>query len=520
MPAPNLRQLSVTVLAFGGLWYLLLAQLSQYWAVEPEYSFGWIVPLLGGYLFLLDWRSRPNAEVPKLRSPKWIFCIAGFALLPTWLVAQANPDWRLISWFLAFEVISISLCGIYLTGGTPWLKHFAFGICLILAAVPWPEVFQSTVIQELTKLSTTVTVALLNLLQIHAVQHGHLVELSTGFIGVDEACSGIQSFQAAIMLSLFLGELYGGSNLQRSALVLCSAAIALGCNLGRTLSLSVIGAKQGTDAIPTWHDLLGYAVLTICFFLLWGLARIICGRLRLRPATVPATGSAYPYRMIIGLGAWVCFTIVSTEIWYRQHETPAAVQWSFAWPVHKDEFTEIPLTRSEAAALVYDEGRGAEWTNKDGTHWVGYFFKWFRGPSWTRIAAREHRPEHCLPSAGYEPCGDHGTITVEAHGISIPFHALDFDDSGQKQYVFFCLWEEGLKGSGLLRLEDQNDRLARLRSVWFGQRCLGQQTLEIFISGVSTHQEAEAAFRQELPRLIDVGGSDLVADASGSEVRR
>src|SRR5690349_7894764 len=98
MVVSNLQRVTPLAIAFGALWYLLLAHLAQYWIVEPEYSFGWLVPVLGAYLFLLNWRNRPEPQKAKSQVPHWIFCIAAFALLPTWLVAQANPDWRLTSW--------------------------------------------------------------------------------------------------------------------------------------------------------------------------------------------------------------------------------------------------------------------------------------------------------------------------------------------------------------------------------------------------------------------------------------
>jgi exosortase len=516
MVVSNLRRIGALAVAFGALWYVLLAQLSQYWAVEPEYSFGWLVPVLCGYLFLLSWTSRPEPSRSRSRAVKWIFYIAGFALLPTWLVAPANADWRLICWLLAVETIAICLCAIYEMGGTPWLKHFAFSICLILAAVPWPEVFERTIVQGLTGLSTTLTVAALNLSQIHAIQHGNIVELGTGSVGIDEACSGIQSLQAAVMLSLFLGELYRGSFLKRILLVLCGVLIAFGCNLGRTFSLSVIGAKQGIDSIPTWHDTLGYAVLTACFLLVWGVAHVILGPLRARTVAAPKMPSAYPQRMIVGLGAWILCIVFGTEVWYRAHETTDAPGWSLRWPVDKRMFAEIPITNLEAKLLSFDEGRGAEWTNQDRSHWVAYFFRWDKGPSWSRIRARRHRPEVCFAAAGSTLCGDHGMITVQTKDISIPFHAQVFEDSGVKEYVFFCVWEDGALNSGA-PLEDKWSRITRLRSVLLGQRNLGQQTLEIVISGVESQQQAEAALRRELAPLIDIKGSDLVADASAAK---
>ena len=111
-------------------------------------------------------------------------------------------------------------------------------------------------------------------------------------------------------------------------------------------------------------------------------------------------------------------------------------------------------------------------------------------------------------------------ITVEINGLSIPFHALDFEREGEKEYVFYCVWEEGAKNSAPPRLEDRWSQLTRLRSVLLGQRNLGQQTLEIVISGVESQKKAEAAFRREVATLIDIGSSDLVADASSGEDRK
>jgi exosortase len=498
----GLARLSAQFAVFGALWYLLIAQLWQYWTVEPQYSFGWFVPILCAYLFLIRWRSRPQTKIPNLRVTRWLFCVAGFALLPTWVIAQSNPDWRLICWLLAVETVALSLCAIYFTGGTSWLRHFAFSICLIFAAVPWPDAFEETVVHGLTQLSTALTVAALNLLRIHAGQHGNLVEVRSGLVGIDEACSGIRSLQAALMMSLFLGELYSTSISRRSLLVLCSTGIAFVCNAARTLSLTAVAAKEGIQAIADWHDPLGYAALTTGFLLIWGIARLISGPL---PTVSPAAAKApvgSPGRLIFGLGGWILFTVIGTEIWYQGHEMTETLHWSVAWPVHKRGFADIPISKFEAELLLFNEGRGSEWTNADGSHWAAYFFKWTKGTNLSQILARRHRPEICFPAAGYKPCGDHGIITIQAKDVSIPFHALDFEDGGNKEFVFFCVWEEGMKNLEPPWLEYKPSWLARLRSVLLGRRNLGQQTLEIVISGCDSPDKAETAFRCEIVTLI------------------
>ena len=503
---------------FGALWCMLIERLAQYWAVEAEYSFGWFVPLLAGYLIWLRWRSRPAPGVPQLAAARWVFGVAALGLLPTWLIAQVNPDWRVIAWLLADETVVLSLCVVYWMGGRAWLGHFAFSVCLILTAVPWPTVFEKGVVHALTQLSTVVTVGALNLMRIDAVQHGNLIALRTGVLGIDEACSGIRSLQAVLMVALFLGELYRTSIQRRYALVLMGTVIAFVCNAVRTTFLAITAAKQGVASIASWHDPVSYALMTACFLLVLGAARVIAGRLPPPRAVIRSRPLPCPYRLLVALGGWILFICVGTEIWYGVHAPAQITRWTVAWPVYKTDFANIPITRVEAEDLLFSEGRGGEWTNRDGSHWVAYFFKWAEGPSWSRILARGHRPEVCFPAAGYKACGDHGMIEVHAEGLCIPFHALDFEDGGNKSYVFFCLWEEGLKSSERPRQQDKWSQFTRLRSVLLGERNLAQQTLEIVISGYNSPEEAQAAFRREIVTLINRETKDVVADASGSLV--
>src|SRR6516164_1952753 len=79
----NFRQNIIPIAVFAGLWLVLVADLSQHWATNPEYSFGWFVPVLCGYLFLIRWRTRPPAGSAHSIVVKWIFWAAGIVLLPT-----------------------------------------------------------------------------------------------------------------------------------------------------------------------------------------------------------------------------------------------------------------------------------------------------------------------------------------------------------------------------------------------------------------------------------------------------
>jgi hypothetical protein len=113
-----------------------------------------------------------------------------------------------------------------------------------------------------------------------------------------------------------------------------------------------------------------------------------------------------------------------------------------------------------------------------------------------------HRHENCLPAAGYKLREDRGAITVEAKNLLIPFHVLDFENAGEKVYVFFCLWENRSKQPDRPRVQDKWTRFARLESVLLGDRNLGQQVLEIVVSGYDKPEEAEAALRKEIAAMV------------------
>jgi exosortase len=407
-----------------------------------------------------------------------------------------------MAWVLAAEVVSVTLCAVYFLGGRSWLRHFAFSVCFIFASVPWLLTVEGFVIQGLTQAATEFTVAILNLFHIAAVQHGNVIDVKTGLLGVDEACSGIQSLQAIFVVSLFLGEMYRAPWPRRIALVLCGAPIAFLCNVGRTFALSAVAAKSGVQAVSSWHDPLGLAVFALCLLLVWGIARLISGPL---PRPIPSKTVAvnvFPRHLVLGLGGWILFTVVATEVWYRSHETDEKAQWSVVWPVYKRDFSDVKLSEGELGALACNEMRSAAWTNSDGSHWTAFFFRWDKGPPKSRILARMHRPENCFPGAGYKLLADRGNIIVQVQDLSIPFHALDFELQGERVHVSFCLWEDGLKPRERLRIQDEWNAVARLESVLFGKHNLGQQVLEIVVSGYDSSQEAEAAFQREIGHII------------------
>jgi len=191
-------------------------------------------------------------------------------------VQAANPEWSLVSWGLALVVIGLTL----------WFLHFqpawlprgltardpVFPIGFFLVAVPWPTVLEDPLIQALTRADAWATVELVGWLGIPALPHGNVIEVATGEVGISDACSGIRSFQATLMISLFLGELYRLSGVRRAVLCLGGFAMSFLFNLVRMSLLVWVVASRGIAAIANWHDPAGVTILAACFCGLWAFA--------------------------------------------------------------------------------------------------------------------------------------------------------------------------------------------------------------------------------------------------------
>jgi exosortase/archaeosortase family protein len=103
------------------------------------------------------------------------------------------------------------------------------------------------------------------LLGIPAQVEGNLIRVSTGLVGVNEACSGIRSLQTSLMIGLLFGELKRLSVLHRVALVVGAVGIALFTNFLRAVFLVAVAATENISEVTRWHDIAGYTIIALVF---------------------------------------------------------------------------------------------------------------------------------------------------------------------------------------------------------------------------------------------------------------
>jgi exosortase len=533
------------VFVFGWLWFVLINQLRVEWTNNPQYSYGWAVPFLCLYLAWQKCR-KPVEAAARFRFPAFPlsafrFSVAAFFLLaflyaPTRLIQEANPEWHLVSWALAVEVIGLTLCVLWLAqtsifaaapdqaeGPSPTplssfplsafrFSDFVFPLCFFFVAVPWPAVLEGPLIQGLTRLDARITVELLGWIGIPAVPHGNVIEVATGEVGVSEACSGIRSFQATLMISLFLGELFSLSATRRLLCVLGGFAMSFLFNLARMSLLVWVAAKNGVTAIEKWHDPAGMTILAACFCGLWGLGEWFAKREKAESGKRKAENIAHPAavspgrpnsqpstfnpQLILALAVWIVLTEAGVEAWYSSHElrqTPAP-QWVVNWPTNNSTFREIPLETSALQMLRCDENRRVAW-KANNLDWEAVFLRWNPGGS----AHLGHTPNNCMSAVGHTVVTLSQPELIDAGGFHLRFITYEITDRPRPFYIFYCLWDDRF---GADKLEDSTVRSSRISWIIAGLRRSGQRSLEIAIDGAGSAEEAKAALRAELAKLL------------------
>lgn len=505
-PKSPARFLAILVVAF--VWIELIIQLKAEWWLNPQYNYGLIVPLLALYLFWRRWQSRPNPDAPTSKAAVILILAAACALFfPIRFIADANPDWRLLSWVFAIVAATISLSLVYLSGGRAWLRHFAFPILFFLVAVPWPVRLEQIVIQDLMRAVTALNVLFLQLAGVPALQHGNVIEVKSGFIGIEEACSGVRSLQATLMISLFLGELYSFKIARRLLLVVIGAILAFVCNVARTAFLVWIGTNRGVSRIESWHDEAGMTILIVCLIGLWIASLIMLrrGGTALAPLNKTASaGAPINWKLLTALAVWLVLAEGAVQFWYLSHQTTGGLRWAVLWPDSEGDYKQIPITHEVESLLQFNQGGGASWQGGDGHQWVMYFFKWFPGRTAARFI-KVHRPDICLPASGRVMERDNGMRMLTVNGVTLPIRSYRFDDRGTPLHVFYCYWDarSSYKNAASAIMEDWSFR-GRVRAAMQGKREIGAQILEIVVWGYQDDQEANDALARELSRVVRV----------------
>lgn len=514
-------------------WIWAWRYLALEWSANEQYRFGFIVPLLGLYLGFQRWPDR----LPRGQRTGFIFT---FAALPILLLAEllrlTDPLWRLTGgvWMIGGTLLTIGY--LIQLGGWNLLKKMVFPLGFLWVGLPWPMPLENLVVQVLSFKIATVTATLFNLVGIAALQRGNTIEIAGQIVGVDAACSGIQSLQAGLMASLFLWGCFRLPVLRGLLLQAAGVLISIALNLGRVIALTWCAHRFGPQN-QALHDWIGGTATLLIF---GGILLIAIRLRRIFPSTAAnlenanglqplqsealsrqsaprreSQSSRFQFRLparrvaaessfslalqAVLLTAFLMIPFSARAIVGSGNDKETALP---RWRVDLDDLPAgwsiraLSATSLQTAMLRYTDWAGFRVRMPDGL-WADIIHLFWRSGRGMPSVAFYHTPALCMPATGWQMIGEPEPIELRVRGGTVGFvryvmqredervMALQFLSRGMRSDPFLVA---SVAGKG---------RLARLAELWRGAREAVNEEIPLYLPAPALG-ESDTAFAAEV----------------------
>jgi exosortase len=253
---------------FGLMYYNILPSMVDQWYNDPNYSHGFIVPLISGY-FLYERRE----ELMKTESTPAAFglLIIIFGLL------------QLCFGYLAFELYTMrSSLVVLLVGmvlyffGTNVFRIMLLPVLYLFFMVPLPYIVYDSLAFPLKQLVAKYSVVALQLMGVIIIREGNVLILPETTLEVADACSGIRSLVSLLALAAAFALITQKSTLKRIIMIIAAIPIAILTNGLRVIGTGMLAQYWGAKAAEGFfHEFAGLVVFAVALMLLAGLGTLM-----------------------------------------------------------------------------------------------------------------------------------------------------------------------------------------------------------------------------------------------------
>ena len=255
-------------LAFAWAYWPVVPGLVAQWWNEPEYSHGFLIPLISAYFIWSNWNVLRAAPV-----------LPGYAGLAVMAVALASYVAGSVGADLFMQRLSMVLM---LAGGTLFIagpavfRHLLFPIALLLLMIPLPGIIFNAIAFPLQLFAAQVSSSILELFAVPVFREGNVMHLAAASLDVEEACSGIRSLMSLTALCVVYTYLIYRSWIPRILLLAAVVPIAIVANVFRVTVTGLLAHYASVEtAMSVFHTASGVSVFLIAAALLLGVGRLM-----------------------------------------------------------------------------------------------------------------------------------------------------------------------------------------------------------------------------------------------------
>jgi exosortase len=238
------------------------------WNNDPNYSHGFLVPLISAYFLYEKWPELLKTPV----RPSYWGLPAMLVSLSILVVGIAGTEYFTMRSSMVFLLASIIL---YLFG---WkvLKVLALPIGFLLFMVPLPYIVYDAMAFPLKLFITKVSVFSLKAMGVIVWREGNILMFPQTTLEVADACSGLRSLMSLLALGVAYACFSQKTALKRTVLILSAIPIAILTNMLRVIITGFLAQYYGAAAAEGFfHEFAGLAVFAMAMAMLFGFGSVM-----------------------------------------------------------------------------------------------------------------------------------------------------------------------------------------------------------------------------------------------------
>lgn len=268
---------SLRLLSYAGLLAVILVVVLLYnqvaldlfsdWWTQPNLSQGLLIVPFALYIAYL--RRNTTLQLPIAPDCRGLIVIGSACFLYVLGIAAAE-----------FFILRLSLL-LLLTGcvwtfwGRERLRTLLFPLVLLASAIPLPAIVYNTLAAPLQLLASDMATSLAQMLGVTVYQDGNILTLAHMTLGVEEACSGLNSLSAMLAGGVLVGFILCRKSASRILIVLAAVPIAICANIVRVTGTAVLADYDEKFARGFYHALSGWLIFLIGFAALFAIAQVL-----------------------------------------------------------------------------------------------------------------------------------------------------------------------------------------------------------------------------------------------------
>lgn len=257
-----------TFLLLAALYYRVIPDMVAQWSEDPNYSHGFLVPLVSAY-FIYERREELRDTVVSPSNAGLVLILGALGLL---VVGFAGTEYFTMRASLVVLLIGLVLYWL----GWEVLKILALPLGFLFFMVPLPYIVYDAVAFPLKLFVAKYSVWALKIMGIVVWREGNIIMFPQTVLEVADACSGLRSLMSLIALAVALAFFSLKKSWQRLALILSAIPIAIATNAFRVIATGVLAQHYGAKAAEGFfHEFAGLAVFALAMVLLLGTGTLL-----------------------------------------------------------------------------------------------------------------------------------------------------------------------------------------------------------------------------------------------------